>query len=360
MNPRHVLFVQKSAHKAGAQSCLERVLRQLGREALDPILLVSEEGWLTAECRRNGLKVIRLPFPSSRSLAGRLYKIRSFGRQVEQELQRAGWQPPIVQGNDHPEALLTLELSRRLQAKSSVILRTSAMARRDYFKYRCGRADLLIGVSETLKEAVEVWDPGKQITVIPDGLCDEEFLPPKEPPAGAPGKILVLGNSTAGKGWRDLMAALEALKQERELPSLELDFTDQRPRWMRSSSPGESPGLNFIGRHDDFCALVRRYDLVLNPSRTESFGMAALEVVAAGVPLLTSRSGVIEKIIQDTRFLFEPNNPRSLATALRDLLRNWPASEIDSAAAQRRLRERFHIGRSVHSLLEQYRTLVNG
>ncbi len=124
---------QKLSHKAGAQYGLARVLRKLKERALEPVLLVSEEGWLTRECQLNDIQVLRTPFPSSRSLSGYLYKNRSFTKRVKKRLDQLGVSPPIVQGNDHPEALRTLELAEFLNAKCSLMLRTPTMNGGDYF-----------------------------------------------------------------------------------------------------------------------------------------------------------------------------------------------------------------------------------
>lgn len=355
---KNVLFVQKNPHKAGAQHCLARVVRQLNERSLDPILLTSEDGWLTAECRKNRIRVIQLRFPGSRSVLGYLYKNKSFAKKVKAELAQLEVVPSIVQGNDHPEAIVTLELAKCLDARSSIILRAPSINRKGYFKYGCNRADLLITVSDQIKEAAHGWDQNREPLVIHDGLADEEFLPPKKLSAISPSKILVLGNVSARKGWRDVIEALAILWQQKDLPPITLDFTDQRPTWPTNPRIGERCSLNFIGHHDNFRELTRQYELVINPSRSESFGMAALEVVAAGVPLLSSRSGVIEEIIDDQRLLFEPGNPGNFAEALKTLLANWPAGEIDLESPQRKLRQRFHIKHSVDRLLDQYKKIL--
>ena len=59
MDLKNVLFVQKLPHKAGAQYSLARVLRKLKERALDPIVLISEGGWLTRECQENNIQVLR-------------------------------------------------------------------------------------------------------------------------------------------------------------------------------------------------------------------------------------------------------------------------------------------------------------
>jgi len=349
-----VLFIQKLPHKAGAQYCLARVLRKLKERALDPILLISEDGWLTRECQQNSIQVLRTRFPSSRSLSGYLYKNRYFRKRVKRGLDQLGVSPPIVQGNDHPETLRTLELAEFLNAKSSVMLRTPTMNGGDYFKYRCDRSDLIMVESDQLKEAVKGWDRKRKVVVVNNGLTDEEFLRPGNPSPVSPSKLLVLGNASARKGWRDVTEALGILRDRNDLPLMTLDFTGQKPTWLKTSQNFGRFFLNFIGHHDNFMELTRKYDLVINASRGETFGMAALEVIAAGVPLLSSRTGVIEKVVEYESLLFEPQNPQSLAHAFAKLVTNWKSVDFDLERQQQNIRRQFHIDTTVNRLLAEY------
>ena len=354
MDLKNVLFIQKLPHKAGAQYCLARVLRKLKEMALEPVLLVSEEGWLTRECQQNDIQVLRTPFPSSRSLSGYLYKNRSFTKRVKKRLDQLGVSPPIVQGNDHPEALRTLELAEFLNAKSSLMLRTPTMNGGDYFKYRCDRSDLIMVESDQLKEAVKGWDRNRKVVVVNNGLTDEEFLRPRNPSPVSPSKVLVLGNASARKGWRDVTEALRILGDRNDLPAMALDFTGQKPTWLTGPLNFTKFSLNFIGHHDNFRELTRKYDLVINASRGETFGMAALEVIAAGIPLLSSRIGVIEKVVENESLLFEPHNPQSLADAFAKLIINWTTVDFDLGRQQQNIRRQFNIDTTVNRLLTEY------
>jgi len=354
LDPKNVLFIQRLPHKAGAQSCLARVLKRLKEMALDPVLLISEDGWLTRECQQNGIQVLRIPFPSSRSFSGYLYKNRSFTKRVENRLGRLGVMPPIVQGNDHPEALRTLELAEYLNAKSSLMLRTPTMERGDYFKYRCDESDLIMAESNQLKEAVNVWDEKKRVLVVNNGLTDDEFLHPKNPASISPSKVLVLGNPSARKGWQDVIEALGILGNRNNLPPMTLDFTGQRPSGMTTAERLGRFSVNFIGHHDNFRGLTLKYGLVINASRGETFGMASLEVIAAGIPLLSSRTGVIEKVVENECLLFEPHNPQRLAKAFAKLVTNWKSIDFDLGRQQQNIRRQFHIDATVDCLLTEY------
>ncbi|MGQ0654645.1 MAG: glycosyltransferase [Betaproteobacteria bacterium] len=336
-----VAFVQRRTHRAGAQTCLLRLLREPRVRALEPVLLASEEGWLTRECVREGLRCVVETFPSSRSLSARLFRNRAFARRVAQRIGRVA----MVHGNDHLESLLTLELGRARGAPSALFLRSPTMSQDDFEKYRCREHALVAAVGEELQARAHRWG-AKGVELIHDGLEPGEFLPPKPPPPHFPQRILVIGSPVEWKGWDD---ALEVFSR---LPTAELSFTGKGEK-----QPGSGKAI-YLGRVEAFRDLVRTFDLVVNPTWHESFGMAALEVLAAGVPLFSTRSGVIEQVVHDARWLATPRNVEEMAGKLSALAAGWPASALDVAACQARIRDRFLVARSAERLLARYAPLL--
>ncbi|MCU1426490.1 MAG: glycosyltransferase, partial [Actinomycetia bacterium] len=67
-------------------------------------------------------------------------------------------------------------------------------------------------------------------------------------------------------------------------------------------------------------ALLRRANVVAYPSRYEGFGLPALEALACGAPLVTTKGSALEEVVGDAALVVPPSNVDALAGALETLL----------------------------------------
>ena len=82
-------------------------------------------------------------------------------------------------------------------------------------------------------------------------------------------------------------------------------------------------------------------DVVLVPSRSESFGLVALEAQACGTPVIASRVGGLPFVVEDDRtgFLVEGHDPRAHTAPLLAILRDHALRDrLGTEAARRALR----------------------
>ena len=92
--------------------------------------------------------------------------------------------------------------------------------------------------------------------------------------------------------------------------------------------------------HHILSTYYRAADVVLAPSRSESFGLVALEAAACGVPVVASAVGGLLSLIDDGRTgrLIEGRNPVDYARAIAEILDDADLAASMSAAAVERAR----------------------
>jgi glycosyltransferase involved in cell wall biosynthesis len=362
-----VVYVQNSVHLAGAQKSLSRLLAAPGLGRFSPRLLTGEEGWLTSHCSAVGIPWHRLQFPSSRSMAGRIWGNRRFAaraaRLLDQHLEPE--RTRIVHANDHPDSLLALELADRIGAAPVLTLRTPGMSERDFEKYRCADHRHLIAVGEELYARVRRWAGAVPVSLVYNGVTPEEIIAPVFPQPETLERIVVLGSMSPRKGWRDLVDALVILEDrlpERELPEFHFlgDCLDMVPEDSLATKRLRRFRIRFLGVVTAYRDRLREYPLAIHPSRDESFGMAALECVAAGVPLLGASTGMIADFIPKEAFRFEPGDVKGLAVRVEGLFSLRPTELVeafDFGTARQRIDADFSTAGTVAKLAAIYRSL---
>ncbi len=97
-----------------------------------------------------------------------------------------------------------------------------------------------------------------------------------------------------------------------------------RPRWKYESDLdlirelGVSDRVDFLHfvPNDDLPLVYNLADCFVYPSLYESFGLAQLEAMACGCPVIGARSGAIPEVSGGAALLFDPHSPQELGEAI--------------------------------------------
>ncbi|MGH9331146.1 MAG: N-acetyl-alpha-D-glucosaminyl L-malate synthase BshA [Vicinamibacterales bacterium] len=116
-----------------------------------------------------------------------------------------------------------------------------------------------------------------------------------------------------------------------------------------------------LGEQHDMVPILSVSDLFLLPSAQESFGLAALEAMACGVPVVASRVGGLPEVITDAvdGFLRPVDDIEAMAQIAVAVLTDSALHRGIAEQAVRTVRERFCLERVVPMYEEYYRTVLN-
>ena len=167
------------------------------------------------------------------------------------------------------------------------------------WKYR--RPDGWAAVSGPVREILRA-SGARNVRVVAGGV---DPLPACGPAPDAPA-VLAVGARVHHKG-HDVLAAAA-----RRLPGVDVG--------VAGDGPIQPEGLRLLGTREDVPALRRGCRVFVMPSRSEGLGLAAIEALQAGVPVVASAVGGLPEAVGDAGILVPPGDPVALADAIRRAL----------------------------------------
>ena len=233
------------------------------------------------------------------------------------------------------------------------------------------RSDGVSAVSDFLKKmTVDEFDVDRRIDVIHnfvDFSLYERRATPRERAAFAPGgeKVLLhVSNFRPVKRVLDVVRILERVV--REVPAVLL-MVGEGPERASAQALARRLGVHdrvkFLGRHDRIEEIMSLADVFLLPSELESFGLSALEAMAAGVPVVGSDAGGLPEVVKhaETGFLLPVGDIEGMAARTIEILKDDEHRRGLGQAARARAASLFNADRIVTQYERLYeRTLGQG
>ena len=234
------------------------------------------------------------------------------------------------------------------------------------------RVARIIAVSQAVAvvlRAQGIFDQDK-VVLIHNGIEVDRFVKASEDVADKTSKRLTVG--TIGhlapiKGQEDFIRAAAIVCQDRD----DVDFiiagedksrTGEHRRRIEKlvDELNLKDRVRLIGWIDDVSKLLPTFDLFVSASRSEPFGLAIIEAMAGGVPLIATMSEGAREIIDPERTgrLVPIAGAEAMAKAICELLADPNQRKTLSGNARREVRDRFSTDRMVDATEQVYRQLV--
>jgi glycosyltransferase involved in cell wall biosynthesis len=213
-----------------------------------------------------------------------------------------------------------------------------------FSRWSLRRTDASVAISDHVRSAATARAPwaAEKMRVVPNGVDTIRFAPRQTPRAQQYTFVLV-GRLEPRKGV-DL--AIDALAR---VPGARLDVIgdgkQRGPLQVLTRSRGVSDRVRFLGHVDDTRALVAASDAALCTSRSEGLGIALLEAMAMGRPVVGFSVGGVPEIVTDehTGLLSHPGDVEALAVRMRYAARSPDRMRALGETARRRVVECFSV-----------------
>jgi len=229
-------------------------------------------------------------------------------------------------------------------------------------------ADLIVATcSDEVFELARMGGDVHRIRVVPCGVDTGLFRPDGPADARTPGlhRLVSVSRLVERKGIGNVITALRALPDVElviaggpEPGGRLLDDPEVRRLHSLARDAGVGDRVSFRGgvRRDDVPRLLRSADLAVCAPWYEPFGIAPLEAMACGVPVVASAvGGLIDSVVDGvTGRHIPPRRPDAIARVVRDLLDDPGRRAALRRAGVARARTRFSWERVADATLHAY------
>lgn len=246
------------------------------------------------------------------------------------------------------------------------------------FKVRIDRlslrlCDKVTVVSEAVGRVIierDHFDCGKLITVY-NGIDLDKFKPVLSSSEkikrelGFEGVLIVgaVGSLEYRKGHSFLIEAAQHVIES--VPKVHFIVAGEGPLLntlkAKTSSMGISGNFSFIGYRSDISEVISSFDVFVHPSTEEGFGIAILEALAMGKPVVAFSVGGIPEIIQDCSYarLVTPGDCKGLADAILSFLPINLDQEKLRTEARKSVSEKFAVLDMIRKYESLYKNLIS-
>lgn len=377
-----ILIVSHSAEIGGAEICLRTLARHLPRTAFDLSVVFPSEGPLRTDLADSGLRVLTSPLE---------WWIRPRGSFTERGR-------PLQERVDALVRILDAERPDLVHTNSSVVCEgamaaallgiphvwhvheilpghptlTSAFSLFRQLRWMGEHSARLVAVSNAVRDSLAGSAAPERIVTIPNG-----FAPEDEPAVDAAADLraelaipageliaITVGHLSREKG-QDLLLDAAAIVRDR---GAALRFvlvgagTAQSAHRLRSSlkRKGLAGSVHYLGFRRDAFRLIQQSDVLVLPSRSESFSLVLLQAMSAAKPVIaTDCGGPGEIVVDGVTGIVTPNGDRqSMARSILALAGDRERMEAMGRAGKLRFEEGYRAEPFVRRILTLYESVL--
>ena len=361
-----ILHVSESSETGGAETVLLNIVNNLDERRYHSIVVLLKTGWLYERLEKSGISPILLKSDRAYDVN---FLLRLWSTVKKQDVEiihshlpganaysclagRAAGVPVVATYHGMLSACGKLRASEKLQL----------FLVRNFSKK-------IVSVSDSLRqELIQLAKfPSSKLKTIYNGVDWDKFDRPfekvtkmKELGVDSNDKVIgMVANLKATKGYQYFIRAAaivaNSISQVKFLvigegeEGIKLAITEE----VRLLGLGDK--VRFLGFREDVPELLRMLDVFVLSSVSEGMSLSTVEAMGSGVPVVVTKSGGPQELVEDGRtgFLVPPRDENSLAEKVLFLLKNQGASNEMAREARSYVRKEF----STDNMIENYETV---
>ena len=195
-------------------------------------------------------------------------------------------------------------------------------------RWMYSRYDCIICISDGVKEALTTVcgdKLGSKTTIIPNGINIKAFQEAssidKETVSSHPQRkvITMVGRCSYQKDQATVIRAISKLPDEYEL-WLVGDGDNLNNLRELAFHLGLDDRVIFLGSRSDVPGIMKASDIIVQSSHIEGFGLAAIEGMASGKPVIATDIPGLNKVVKGAGILFKHQDAESLASIIERVM----------------------------------------
>ena len=300
-----------------------------------------------------------------------MFSAKKIGRFIEKE------KIDVVHAHVARDYLAASVAVRTARGPKLVLTRHVLFPMKPFHRFALRNVDAAIAVSTAVSVQLQKIFPAEKIRVIPNGIdftdktveskiaLAQTFRSLHSIPTDVP-LVATLGELKVLKGQRDfVLAANEIVKRFPDVTfvvagkdnTIDQKFRRELKRLVRVL--GMEKNFLWLDWLDDISPLLAAADIFVSPSHSESFGLAILDAMAAGTPVVATETDGARELIADADALSPVKDPVTLAAKICRLLGDADRRRELSVTLQNTARDNFSLTRMVDATESVYREICH-
>ena len=231
--------------------------------------------------------------------------------------------------------------SRGLKVKLVYTEHSTSNSRRNkwYFRpveqFMYARYDRIISISQQTQDTLTSWlrQYDKRFVVINNGVNIKKFASVNMPII--PKSLIMVSRFASSKDQETVIRAIKLIDEEVILRFVG-DGENRKHCEELALELGVSNKVQFLGSRSDIPELVASSYIGIQSSNWEGFGLTAVELMAAGKPVIASDVDGLKQVVEGAGEIFSKGNAEELAQKISKLLKNKDYYEILSEKCKHR------------------------